>query len=84
MVRHALWVATIMLVGCSGMNESLVADEADLLPQNPYSTKCRMTESLICKTSGERGRERVTSCECAQVPYDLTGSRRFGTRRPRR
>ena len=84
MVRHAWWVAIIMLVGCSGMNESLVTDEAQLLAQDAQMTKCRMTESLICKTSGERGRERVTSCECAQVPYDLTGGRSFGTRRPRR
>ena len=85
MVRHALWVATIALVGCSGMNETrLVADESQLLPENPLMTKCRMSESLICRTSGERGREKVTSCECAQIPYDLTGGRSFGTRRPRR
>ena len=84
MVKYGLLAAAIALAGCSSMNEShLVADEMQLVRQNPHMLNCRVGSGPVCKMSGERGRETIKSCECAQLPYYLTGGRTFGTQQHR-
>ena len=84
MVKCVLLLATIALAGCSTTRESqLAADELRLVQLGPQLVNCRMGAAPYCKTSVNRGRETIRSCECRQIPYYLGGSRTFGAQRDR-
>ena len=78
MAKYGLLAAAIVLAGCSTMNESqLVADETQLVRQNPHMLNCRIGSTPVCRMSGET----IKSCKCGRLPYYLTGSRTIETQR---
>ena len=74
MNKSSLFAVTLAFAGCSATPESSTyREDLPFAQRNPYQLKCRLGSALVCKTPVRRGQETVGDCECARLPYSLTG-----------